>query len=273
LIIGGPGALICLKDSIDVPGQEGSKSGSILMKVADVMTYRVISVTPEVATVEAARLMLQAKISGLPVVDYSGNLVGIVTEGDFLRRAETGTTKRRARWLEFITSPGKLAEEYSHAHGRKVSEIMTPDPYTVTEETSLSEAVEIMERHRVKRLPVLRAGKPVGMISRANLMHGLVDAAPPTKSSAAADWAIRDQILAELRKQPWSPIYAIDVKVRNGSVDVYGTIFDERERNALIVAMENVPGVKLVRDHIALIEPTSGTLIYQPNEEARRGGI
>lgn len=242
------------------------------MKVADVMTYRVISVMPDVRVVDAARLMLDARVSGLPVVNSAGDIVGIVTEADFLRRAETATTKRRAHWLELITSPGKLAEEYSHSHGRKVSEIMTPDPRTVTEETSLADAVDLMERHRIKRLPVLRDGKPVGMLSRANLMRGLVDKAQGAKSSGAADWAIRDQILVELRKQPWAPIYAVDVKVRNGSVDVYGTILDERERNALIVAVENVPGVKQVRDHVALIEPTSGMLVYQPDQDAREAG-
>lgn len=236
------------------------------MKVADVMTYRVISVRPDVGVAEAARLMLQADVSGLPVVDRSGHIVGIVSEGDFLRRVETGTTKRRARWLEFITSPGKLAEEYSHSHGRKVSDIMTPDPQTVTEETSLEAAVELMERHQIKRLPVLRDEKPIGMISRANLLRGLINAVPSGKSAAAADWAIRDQIRDEVRRQPWGPIYALDVKVRNGSVDLYGTILDDRERNALLVMAENVPGVKEVRDHISLIEPISGTLIYQPEE-------
>ena len=239
------------------------------MKVADVMTYRMISVTPELRVVDAARLMLDARISGLPVVDSSGNIVGIVTEADLLRRVETGTSKRRSQWLEFVISPGKLAEEFSHSHGRKVSDVMTPDPKTVTEQTSLADAVELMERHGIKRLPVLRAGKPVGMLSRANLLRGLVHAGHSSKSSVAADWAIRDQIASELGRQPWAPAYALDFKVRNGSVDIYGTILDERERNALIVAVENIPGVKQVRDHLALIEPTSGMLIYQPDGAIR----
>ena len=174
------------------------------MKIADVMTHRVISVTPDVSVTEAANLMLQAKISGLPVVDYSGKLTGIITEGDFLRRAEMGTTKRRPRWLEFFTSTGKLADKYVRSHGRKVSEVMSLDPHAVTEDTSLGEAVELMDRHRIKRLPVLRDGKPVGMVSRANLMQALLNLARPDSSLQAADWAIRDQILAELKKQPWA---------------------------------------------------------------------
>jgi CBS domain-containing protein len=236
------------------------------MKVADVMTNRVISVTPNVTVAEAARLMLQAGISGLPVVDELGSIVGIVTEGDFLRRAEAGTAKRHSRWLEFFMSPGKLAQEYARSHGRKVSEIMTPDPLCVTEETPLSDAVELMEKHRVKRLPVIRGKKAVGMLSRANLLRVLAGSDRAAKSPASADWAIRDQILAEFRRQPWAPVFGLDVKVRNGSVDLYGTILDERERKALIVAVENVPGVKEVRDHVALIEPTSGMLVYQPEQ-------
>jgi osmotically-inducible protein OsmY len=108
------------------------------------------------------------------------------------------------------------------------------------------------------------------MVSRANLLRGLVGSGHAEKPTFAADWAIRDQILAELKKQPWAPIYAIDVKVRNGSVDLYGTILDERERKALVVVAENTPGVKQVRDHIALIEPRLGMLVYQPDEEAKR---
>jgi osmotically-inducible protein OsmY len=101
-------------------------------------------------------------------------------------------------------------------------------------------------------------------------LRGLVGSGHDEKPTFAADWAIRDQILAELKKQPWAPIYAIDVKVRNGSVDLYGTILDERERKALVVVAENTPGVKQVRDHIALIEPRLGMLVYQPDEEAKR---
>lgn len=240
------------------------------MKIADIMTHRIISVTPDVSVTAAANLMLQAKISGLPVVDYSGKLTGIITEGDFLRRAEMGTTKRRPRWLEFFTSTGKLADEYVRSHGRKVSEIMSLDPHAVTEDTSLSEAVELMDRHRIKRLPVLRDGKPVGMVSRANLMQALLNLARPDSSLQAADWAIRDQILAELKKQPWAPVYGIDVTVRNGVVDLRGTILDERERKALVIVAENTPGVKEVRDHVALIEPRSGVLVYKPDEESQR---
>jgi CBS domain-containing protein len=117
--------------------------------------------------------MLQNNISGLPVVDAKGNLLRIVTEDDFLRRSELGTQRHRPRWLEFLIGPGRLAAEFVRASGRKVGEIMTPDPYTMNADTPLEEVVQLMERHRIKRLPVVEDGKPIGMVSRANLLHAL----------------------------------------------------------------------------------------------------
>jgi CBS domain-containing protein len=214
------------------------------MKVADVMTHRVISVTAEVTVSQAARLMLEARISGLPVVDELGQLVGIISEGDLVRRAELGTATRRRGWLDLFVSPGKLAEEFQRSHGRKVSEIMKSEVHTVSEETPLIDAVELMESRRVKRLPVVRDGKPVGMLTRSNLMQAFLAQSTTGKTAYAADWAIRDQILAELREQRWAPLYGIDVIVRGGIAHLHGTILDDRQRGALIVAVENVPGVQ-----------------------------
>src|SRR5439155_17984592 len=146
------------------------------MKAKDVMTRPVISVEPGTSVQQAAQLMLQRRISGLPVIDKSGRLVGIVTEADFLRRAEMGTQRKRARWLEFLMGPGRLADEYVHTHGRKVEEVMTTDPATVAENSALGEVVELMEKHRIKRLPVVRGNQVVGIVSRANLLHALASA-------------------------------------------------------------------------------------------------
>jgi CBS domain-containing protein len=134
------------------------------MQVKDVMTRKVLSIEPDVSVLEAVRSMLQNKISGLPVVDANGTLVGIVTEGDFLRRSETKTERQRPRWLEFLLGPGRLADEYVHTHAGRVSAVMTPDPYTVTEDTPLEDVVQLMEKHRVKRLPVVRGKSLVGIV-------------------------------------------------------------------------------------------------------------
>jgi CBS-domain-containing membrane protein len=239
------------------------------MKAHDVMTWGTITVEPEASMARAVRLMLQNSISGLPVVDDKGRLVGMVTEGDFLRRGELGTQRQRPRWLEFLVGPGRLAAEYVQSSGRKVSEIMTPDVQTITPETPLDEVVRKMERHRIKRLPVVQDGKLVGIVSRANLLHALASVAREFKSAATDDITIRDRIIAECAKQPWAP--HVNVVVRDGIVELWGAIMDERERQAFIVAAENVPGVKLVHDHLAWIEPTSGIVVLSAEDEAKAG--
>lgn len=238
------------------------------MKAQDVMTEYVISIGPNDTIARAIRLMLQEHVSGLPVIDSFGRLVGIVTEGDFLRRAETTTQRRRPRWLEFFVGPGKLADEYVHTHGRKISEVMTTDPATVTEQTPLEEVVALMEKRRIKRVPVVRGDRVVGIVSRANLLHALASMVGEVTPTAGDDRQIRERLLTELSKEKWAPVGALEVIVRDGVVSLWGTITDERERQALIVAAENVPGVRRVNDHVAWIEPTSGMVFQPPNEEA-----
>ena len=236
------------------------------MIVKDIMTQNVISVQPDENITHAIRLMLQRGISGLVVVDKTGDLVGLVTEGDFLRRVETGTQKQRSRFLQFLVGPGRLADEYVRLSGRKVADVMSSPVHTLTELSSLSEAVELMERHHIKRLPVVRGRKVVGIVSRANMLHALASVVHEVKAPLNDDVEIRRQILAELANQKWSLPSLINVVVRSGKVDLWGTITDERMRKALIVAAENVPGVKIVRDHTAWVEPVSG-LIIGPDTE------
>lgn len=228
------------------------------MKASDIMTLNVISVTPNTPVLHAVRLMLQKNISGLPVITANGDLVGIVTEGDFLRRSETGTQRRRSRWIEFLLGPGKLAEEYVRTSGRKVHEVMTPVVHTVTEDASIEEVVRLMERHHIKRVPVLRGTRVVGIITRANLMRALVKSALQQEPISADDRAIRDRLLADLKQQPWAPLALIDISVKDGVVTISGTVTDDRQREALRVAAENVPGVKQVVDDLVWVEPISG---------------
>jgi CBS domain-containing protein len=236
------------------------------MQVRDVMTRNVVTVTPEESILVAARLMLQHRVSGLPVVDAKGALVGIVTEGDFLRRGELGTTRRRPKWLEFIIGPGRLADEYVHSSGRKVAEVMTPDPYTIDEDASLETVVEAMERRRIKRLPVVRDGRLVGIVSRANLMHALASLAGTAPQPAVGDAAIRERALAALAAHNFA--FGVNVVVKNGVAELWGTITDERERQACIVAVENVPGVQTVHDHLVWVEPMSGMAFPSAEDEA-----
>lgn len=237
------------------------------MQVRDVMTRNVISVGSNQSVLQAVQLMLENRISGLPVVDADGKLIGIVTEGDFLRRGEIGTQRQRPRWLEFLLGPGRLAEEYVHSSGRSIEEVMTADPYTVTEDDSLESAVEVMERRKIKRLPVLHAGRLVGIVSRADLMRALAERTRDARGPAPDDGTIRGRILEALADTHWAP--NINVGVRDGVVELSGIITDERERQALIVMAENVAGVKRVHDHLVWVEPISGTAFSSPEDEAK----
>ena len=231
------------------------------MNAKDVMTRDVISVAPDATVLEAARVMLQHRISGLPVVDSAGKLVGIVSEGDFLRRGETQTQRRRSRWLEFLIGPGKMAAEYTRSHGNKVSEVMTEEVQTVDENAALEDIVELMERRHIKRVPVLGDGKVTGIVTRSNLMHAMVSLARMAPKTAQDDAAIREQLRAVMHREQWAPAAMTNIIVSDGVVEIWGVIVDERQREALKVAAENIPGVKAVKDHLVWIEPTTGMTI------------
>ena len=218
----------------------------------NVMTAPVVSIEPDAPVLQAVQIMLQRHISGLPVIDKDGNLVGMVTEGDFLRRIEVGTQRRRPRWLEFLVGPGRLADEYRRLHGRKVADLMTRELFTVSEETSVKQIVELMESRRIKRVPVVRERHVVGIISRANLLQALGSLLPEAHPGTEDDENIRSLLLAEFKRQGWAhmPLVYVNPIVLNGIVELWGTITDERERHAFVVAAENVPGVKAVRDHL-----------------------
>jgi CBS domain-containing protein len=219
------------------------------MKVSDIMTRRVISVAPDATILHAVGLMLKHHISGLPVLDH-GRLAGIVTEGDFLRRPETGTERRRARWLDALFGPAEGATRYVHAHGMKISDVMTEKVVTVDERDPLDHVVHLMEFHRIKRLPVLRGGEVVGIVSRANLMRALASVHRGTRKGSKDDAAIRERILAEIEQQNWSAGADIDIVVRAGVADIWGTLADPEQRAAVKVLVANVPGVKAAVDHL-----------------------
>lgn len=239
------------------------------MNANEVMTVGVITVRPDASVTDAARLMVEHGVSGLPVVDAHGQLVGIVTEGDFLRRAETGTERLRPRWLEFLLGSGRLANEYVHSHARKIQEVMTSGPVTVCQNTPLQDVVTVMERHRIKRVPVLGGQTLVGIISRANLVQALARLAEEAEPSRPDDEAMRAQILDDLKRERWTPRDALNVIVRNGVAELWGVIFDERQRQAIKVVAENVRGIKAVRDHLVFVGPISGVVLESPEDAWR----
>lgn len=237
------------------------------MNASDIMTRDVVSVGQDASIRDAVSRMLDHGISGLPVVDGDGKTVGMLTEGDLLRRDEIGTERHRSRWLEFLLGPGQLADEYVRTHGRKVGKIMTNNVISVAEDTPLAKIVQLMERRHVKRLPVLRGGALVGIVSRADLMRALARLLDKEPGLTSNDNEIRQRVLAEMARTGWAPRAGITVVVNDGVVELDGVILNDRERLALRVAAENIPGVKAVRDRLVWVEPVSGTVIDAPGGE------
>src|SRR6202163_5084674 len=236
------------------------------MRAHQIMTLSVITVTPETTIVEAANTMLQRHVSGLPVTDAAGKLVGIVSEGDFIRRGEIGTQRKRGKFLKFILGPGKAATDFVHEHGRKVAEIMTAEPLTIAEDTQLEEIVELMEKNSIKRLPVMRGDKIVGIVSRANLLQAVASLAREIPDPTADDDHIRNRVIDALEKNDWCP-FGLSVIVRGGIVHLSGVITEERSRKAAVVAAENVTGVTKVHDHLCWVDTMSGMYLNSPEDD------
>ena len=236
------------------------------MRAHQIMTRSVISVTPDTTIVEAANMMLQRHLSGLPVVDETGKLVGIVSEGDFIRRSEIGTQRKHGRWLKFILGPGRSASDFVHEHGRKVSEVMTTSPVTINEDTALAEIADMMEQNNIKRLPVVRGDKVVGIVTRANLLQAVASLARQVPDPTADDDHIRNRIIDALEKNDWCP-FGLSVIVRDGIVHLSGVITEEHARQAAIVAIENIEGVKKVHDHLCWVDTMSGIYLNSPEDD------
>ena len=234
------------------------------MRAHQIMTRSVITIPPDATILEAANTMLRHHVSGLPVVDAAGALVGIVSEGDFIRRSEIGTKRSRGRWLKFLL--GDSAVDYVHEHGRKVSDVMTGDPVvTVTEDASLEQIVDTMETNGVKRLPVMRGNQLVGLVSRANLMQAVASLAREIPDPTADDDHIRSRVIAAIDNNDWSP-FGLNVIVRDGIVHLSGVITDERSRQAAVVAAQNVAGVNKVHDHLCWVDTMSGMFLKSPED-------
>ena len=230
------------------------------MQAQDIMTTPAISIDASASVTDAADLMLTRRISCLPVT-RDGAMVGIISEGDFLRRKEFGTQRVRPRWLEFLTGPGKIADEYVRTSGRRIGDVMTTHVVSAPPDASLAEIVELMTRHDIKNVPILDHGKMVGIITRSDLLRALLRILPKSGAATADDEVIRANIVAELQGQSWSGGDLIGVAVDKGEVELSGVIFDERQRKAALVAAENVAGVKKVTDKLFCAGPLSVVLV------------
>lgn len=219
------------------------------MLALDVMTTTIISVKPETPIRDAAKVLADHRISGVPVVDAKGSMVGVISEGDLIRRTELDTDERRRSWWLDLFSSDRNAEDYIKSHARTVQDVMTADVISVDDETPLSEVAHIMEAHRIKRVPVIRDGRLVGIVSRANLVQALASIPEqPTPEVASSDREIRARLMGEIAGQPWA-FAGRNVVVSDGVVHLWGIFRSLEAVRAVRVAAEAIPGVKRVEDH------------------------
>jgi CBS domain-containing protein len=223
------------------------------MRASDVMTADMLSIAPDASLETAIQQMLTNKASALMVLDKKGKFVGLVTDTDLLRRVELGTEIRSSRLRDFFASPGKLSDEYAHARGRHVDEVMTREVVSVSPETELDHVVDLMLRHGIKRIPVISSGTMLGVVHRETLLALLRDKLRAGQDATAhSDEEIREAVEAELRRHSFLP--RVRITVNRGVVALHGEINDERERRAIHVAAENVAGVTAIHDRLVMHE-------------------
>lgn len=221
------------------------------MKASDVMVGKVITVEPDTTVHNVAKLLVKNGISAVPVVDSGGKIVGIISEGDLIRRSESATERRRSWWLESFTSESALAAEFVKANARKVADVMTRRVITAAPDTPLREIANLLEKHRIKRVPIVQNGKLVGIVSRANLVQALASLkAEPGAGATTDDETVRRTVVNRLSAQSWAHPSQINVIVQSGTVDLWGFVDSEDERKAVRVLAEGTPGVRAVNDHL-----------------------
>jgi CBS domain-containing protein len=227
------------------------------MKAGDIMTRNVITIDANSTVAQAAQRMLDHRISGMPVVDDDGRVIGIISEGDLLHRAETGTERRSSWWLGLVAGASSQAENFTREHGRTVRDVMSTNVISVDENADLSEVVHLMESRRIKRVPVLSNRQVVGIISRANLMRVLATIEPGAAAPTDDDRTIRERVLEAYKGQSWAPDFGENVVVKDGVVHLWGSVRTESQRQALLVGARNVAGVRDVVDHIDVVSPVA----------------
>lgn len=236
------------------------------LTAANVMSRTPLAIAPKAPLAQAIRLMGTHRISGLPVVDETDRVVGILTEGDLLRRAEIGSQGKAPGWFASFFEPGRCAERYVESHGRRVQEVMTRDVLSITEDTPVAEIAALMLSRHVKRLPVLKQGKLVGIVSRADLVRAVGEGLDAEEAATGDDATIRGQILRAMEGKPWLQ-RSMSFDVKNGVVLLDGCVFDPRQRDAITVIAENTAGVKAVENRLICVEPNSGMVIYDPDQD------
>jgi CBS domain-containing protein len=224
------------------------------MLARQVMTPNPIAVAATIAVEDVARILLERRISAVPVIDAESRVIGIVSEGDLMRRREAGTERRYSWWLELVSDPQTMARDFVKSTGHKVSDVMTKQVISVGEDTPLAAIAEILEKRHIKRVPVVKNGKLVGIVSRADLVRALLTGRAAAGASAASDSDIRDHFLARLGQEPWGPRSFVNIVVSEGQVELWGFAGSPDEARAIGLLAEDVPGVRGVVNNVRVGE-------------------
>ena len=221
------------------------------MNAADVMVTNVITVHPDASVMEIAETLVAHRISAVPVIDDSGGLIGIISEGDLVHRVEVGTERHPSWWLEFLAGKQALAYDYIKSHGRRARDLMTRHVITVNGETPLSEVASLLDEHQIKRVPVVDNGKIVGIVSRANLVQALINRPQGVASKEVEDPVLRGNILTKLQSERWWP-GGVNIIVYDGIVELWGIVESQIQKDAIRIAVEATPGVRTISDNITV---------------------
>jgi CBS-domain-containing membrane protein len=228
------------------------------MKAADVMVTNVITIGPDACLRDVAQILLTNRISAVPVVGADGKIVGIVSEGDLMRRVEAGTGRRRPWWLDMLTGREVLAAEYVKEHSRKVTDVMSRNVVTAAPETSLQDIATLLEKNGIKRVPIVKGGKVVGIVSRANLLQALASLRKQIEAGTPNDGTIRENVVARLNAESWARPSLINVIVQDGTVELWGIVDSQTEKKAVRVVAEVTPGVRAVNDNLIIRPAETG---------------
>ena len=227
------------------------------MKAADIMVSNVISIGSQAPVQEVADLLLRNGISAAPVIGPQGELVGIVSEGDLMRRPEAGTERRQSWWLSLLTSSEAMASDYIKSHSRKVVDVMTRRVITATPDTPVGDIATLLEKHGIKRVPIVAEGKVVGIVSRANLLQALASV-KNMPAGSTDDATIRAKIVSKLANERWTKPALMNFIVHDGTVDLWGIIDSQTEKEAVRILVESTPGVRAVNDNLIIPTAMSG---------------
>ncbi|SHK30628.1 BON domain-containing protein [Roseomonas rosea] len=219
----------------------------------DLMTPDVLSVPPDMPVAVLARMLAERHLSAVPVTDTHGHVLGIVSEADLLRRLAGEEDLPRGWLAQLISNPSREAGRYARTHGRRVSEVMTPDVVAVEEDATAAHVAHLLEEKHIKRVPVLRKGRLVGIVSRADLLRAVLDMPPAVRGeSETEDERIFRALEDERARQPWSDTAFVFAHVENGIVRLYGLVRSEEIRKAMVVLAERIEGVKEVKDEMSI---------------------